>query len=308
MEPLGWFSGYTDAELRAGLRTDQPIVLHREPDLSRPNWASSRATVGDGVFAKLAFSEETAVRIWREAQVLGVLRELGLAIPELVASSPNPAFSATRLISGGTPLSYDAVAAAEPGRIDEFASQIAAFLAQLHAVRMFDRVDDLPRLPGQSLDVTTDDLRARFTKLLAPPQQAIVRGWCDWIDDELAREGETVFVHGDFHPYNQLWDLDEPRLLAVVDYETSGLGERELDLRVLPVFGPGPELLAATVDHYEGASGHKLRIPRILAFHVLNHLGDSLWRTEAGVPALGGSPSDYVEVAGRNLNAFEIAP
>jgi aminoglycoside phosphotransferase (APT) family kinase protein len=308
MEPLGWFSGYTDAELRAALRTDLPIVLHGQPDLSRPTWASARATVGDSIFAKLAFAHETAVRIWREARVLGVLAELKLAVPELVASSPNPAFSATRLIRGGSPLGYEAVAAAAPGRIDELASQLAAFLAQLHAVRMADRVDDLPRVPEQSLHVTTDDLRARFTTLIAPLQQAIVRGWCDWIDDELARGGETVYVHGDFHPYNQLWDLDEPRLLAVVDYETSGLGERELDFRVLPVFGPGPELLAATVDHYEHASGHKLRIPRILAYHVLNHLGDSLWRTEAGAPAPGGSPSDYVEVAARNLSAFGIAP
>jgi hypothetical protein len=50
-----------------------PIAVDRSPDLSRPLWASSCATVGGRVFAKFAHSEQTAVRIWREAQVLGVL-------------------------------------------------------------------------------------------------------------------------------------------------------------------------------------------------------------------------------------------
>jgi aminoglycoside phosphotransferase (APT) family kinase protein len=314
MEPLGWLSGYSDADLRAAAPqwADLPITIRGHPDLSDPIWAAGRATVGDRAFAKFAFSELTAIRIWREAQALGVLGALGLAVPELLAAGRNPAFSSTRLIIGGAPLSYETVAAASPELISNFASQLASFLAELHAPLTLDRLreqlDSLPRLPVAGPHVSTGDLRARFTTMIEPRQRPIVRRWCDWVDDELATPGDTVFVHGDFHPYNQLWDLDEPRLIAVVDFETSGLGDPEFDFRVLPVFGPGVELLLATVERYEAMSGRKLSMSRVMALHLLNHLGDSLWRTEKGVPALGGTPSAYVDGAAERLGALGIEP
>ena len=47
--------------------------------------------------------------------------------------------------------------------------------------------------------------------------------------------GEPVFVHGDLHGYNQLWDQRRLRLRLVADFETSGAAEAEYDLRVIPL-------------------------------------------------------------------------
>ena len=287
---------------------DLPITLEGNPDLSNPIFASGRATLGERMFAKFALSEQTAVRIWREAQALELLgNELGLAVPKLIAASPNPAFLLTELVSGGAPLSFRTVTVASPDRIARLAAQLASFLSQLHAARTLERVverlDSLPRLPGQGLHVTTDELRARFLTMIEPPQRSKVSRWCDWVDSQLAPPADAVFVHGDLHPYNQLWDLDdEPRLLAVMDFETSGLSEPEFDFRVLPAFGPGVDLLVSTVNCYEALSARTLNLSRIMALHLLNYLGDALWRTEAGIrlPEPGDTPSAYVEeVAGR---------
>ncbi len=240
--------------------------------------------------------------------------QLGLPVPKLIAVSCNPAFSATELMRGGGPLSYKAVAASAPDRIAQLAAHLAGFLSQLHApdtlARVRDRLDGLPRLPEQGLHVSTDQLRARFVSMIEPHQRSMVTRWCDWIDDQLASPPETVFVHGDFHPYNQLWDLDEPRLLAVLDFETSGLAEPEFDFRVLPVFGPGVALLVSTVECYEAIAGRELSLPRIMALHLLNYFGDALWRTEAGValPEPGTTPSEYVEEAVGRLAALGIEP
>jgi aminoglycoside phosphotransferase (APT) family kinase protein len=267
------------------------------------------------MFAKFALSERTAVRIWREAQALGLLgNELGLAVPKLMAAGRNPAFSSTELVRGGAPLSYESVTAAAPDRIAQLAAQLASFLSQLHAphtrARVRERLDSLVRLPEQGLHVSTDELRARFTTMIEPHQRSMVSRWCDWVDNQLASPADTVFVHGDFHPYNQLWDLDEPRLLAVMDFENSGLGEPEFDFRVLPVFGPGVDLLVATVKRYEALSARKLSLSRIMALHLLNYLGDALWRTEAGIglPEPGDTPSAYVEEAAGRLAALGIDP
>jgi Phosphotransferase enzyme family len=109
-----------------------------------------------------------------------------------------------------------------------------------------------------------------------------------------------VFVHGDFHPYNQLWDAEELRLLLVADFETSGIAEPEYDFRAIPSFGPGIDLLTSTIDEYVVLTGRRLSLERIMALHLCTSLGDALWRTEAGLPLLlpragGGTPDDYVD-------------
>jgi aminoglycoside phosphotransferase (APT) family kinase protein len=223
-------------------------------------------------------------------------------------------FSSTELISCGAPLSYRTVAAAAPDRIGQFADALASFLAQLHAPRTLARatqqIDSLPVLPQPGIHVSTDRLRERFTTMVDPHQRSTVSNWCDWIDDELSASTDTVLVHGDFHPYNQLWDLDEPRLLAVVDYEGSGLAEPEFDLRVLPAYGPGADLLVATVTRYEALTGRKVNLRRTMALFLLNYLGDALWRTEAGIslPEPGDSPPSYVQEAADRLAALGIDP
>src|SRR5581483_1391597 len=279
------------------------------------NWASCRATVGARVFAKFAFSERTAVRIWREAQVLGVLdADLGLAVPKLVAANRNPAFVATELVDGGVPLTYADVVAAVPDRVAGLATHLASFLARLHAphalARLREEVDSLLPLPQQGLHVSTEQLRARFIAMIEPRQRAMVGRWCDWVDGQLATSAETVFVHGDLHPYNQLWDLEEARLLAVIDFEGSGVAEPEFDFRVLPVFGQGVDLLVSTVERYEALTARKVSLSRVMAHHLLNYLGDALWRTEAGLPLPepGDSPSAYVAEASVRMAALGISP
>jgi hypothetical protein len=150
------------------------------------------------------------------------------------------------------------------------------------------------------LQATTDELRLGFTPMIKARERARVHRWCDWVDEQLAAPREGVFVHGDFHPYNQLWDARDLRLLLVVDFETSGLAEPECDFRVIPSFGPGVDLLVSTVDEYVALTGRHLSLERIMALHVRTTLGDALWRSEAGLPLLlprpgGGTPDDYVD-------------
>ena len=132
-----------------------------------------------------------------------------------------------------------------------------------------------------------------------------------WVDEQLAVPAEVVFVHGDFHPDNQLWDARELRLLLVVDFETSGVAEPEYDFRVIPSFGPGVDLLSSTVDEYVALTGRRLSLERIMALHVRATLGDALWRSEAGLALLlprpgGGTPDDYVDEPAQRFALLRI--
>jgi aminoglycoside phosphotransferase (APT) family kinase protein len=311
MDRLGWLSEYSESALRSALRVagaglDRlPIELTGTNDLSRPTWASGSATVDGRFLAKFAFSEPTAVRVWHEARVLNLLADLpAFDVPKVVAFSPDPACLATRIVDGGVPFSFELVRGSLPARVDAIGAELARFLASLHAPQILalarERLGDRLRTPEPGLQATTDELRLRFMPMIDARQRARVRRWCDWADQQLAAPSEAVFVHGDFHPYNQLWDPRDLRLLLVADFETSGVAEPEYDFRVIPSFGPGVDLLSSTVDEYAALTGRRLSIERIMALHVRTTLGDALWRSEAGLPLLlprpgGGTPGDYVD-------------
>jgi aminoglycoside phosphotransferase (APT) family kinase protein len=318
---LGWLSEYSEPALRsalqvAGTRLDRlPIELTGTNDLSRPTWASGSARIDGRFLAKFAFSEPTAVRVWHEARVLELLGRQAFDVPELVAASPSPAFLATRIVEGGVPLSYELVRASMPDRVDALGAELARFLADLHSAQILalarEWLDDPLRIPQPGLQATTDELRTLFTSMIGPRQRARVRRWCDWVDEQLTAPARVVFVHGDFHPYNQLWDAHELRLLLVADFETSGVAEPEYDFRVIPSFGPGIDLLTSTVEHYEALTGRRLSLERIMALHLRTTLGDALWRSQAGLPLLlpcpgGGTPGDYVDELAARLALLGI--
>jgi aminoglycoside phosphotransferase (APT) family kinase protein len=250
--------------------------------------------------------------VWREAQVLGVLGERGLLVPRVVASGADPAFVATELV-GGEGLAYDWVAGAAPAQVEAIADQLAGFLAALHAPETLasarQRVDDLERPLDVGIELTTGQLRAALPAMVTSQQRPVVARWCDWIDaQEAVVAVENVLVHGDYHPFNQLWDLAWPRLLAVVDYETSHLASPEFDFRVLPVFGPGVDVLLATVHRYESLTGRALKLERIAASHLHDMLATAAWRTEAGLPLPppGETPAECVDEVAARLAALGI--
>lgn len=311
MDRVGWLSEYSEPSLRsalcvAGGGLDRlPIELTGTNDLSRPTWASGSATIDGRFLAKFAFSEPTALRVWHEARVLKLLGEQpGFDVPDVVAASPDPACLATRIVGSGVPLSYELVQGSIPERVAALGGELARFLANLHAPEILalarKRLGDPLRIPEPGLQATTDELRLRFMPMIQAGQRARVRRWCDWVDEQLAGPATIVFVHGDFHAYNQLWDVQERRLLLVADFEASGIAEPEYDFRAIPSFGPGIDLLTSTVDEYVALTGRRLSLERIMALHLCTSLGDALWRTEAGLPLLlprpgGGTPDDYVD-------------
>jgi aminoglycoside phosphotransferase len=70
------------------------------------------------------------------------------------------------------------------------------------------------------------------------------RGLLDAYDFLMSRPpepGEPCFVHGDFHYANILWQNEQ--ISAVLDYELSGLGNREFDLAWACFLRPGQKFL-----------------------------------------------------------------
>lgn len=296
MEAIGWLPDATEGSLRSALDlvapelAGLPIALNPRFPQSNPLYWSASAVIDGRYVVKYAWSEVRAWRLWREGVVLQRLRALDdtIAVPDVAVVSPRPALVITHLVEG-TPLSWEWAGEMGAEETERAALELAALLVRLHATPAATLVADLPVVEPTPQGDTTR-LRPRYPLLVDDRRAALVRSWCDWVDDVLgdAHPRPAVFVHGDLHGYNQLWDHDAVRLRAVVDFEESGIGEPEFDLRYLPGNSPDERLTLQVVTAYERLSGHRLSIDRVMAWNVVTHLGDALWRTEAGAPLPGG--------------------
>ena len=182
-------------------------------------------------------------------------------------------------------------------------------MVRLHDAQPGAVIGDLPVI-SPTAQADTESLRRRFTFLVDEARGQSVMRWCEWVDDVLDSRPmplPEVLVHGDLHGYNQVWDRASASLLAVVDFEGSGIADPHFDLRYLPSNSHGPQLVLAVMAAYEQLSGRRLSIERVMAWHILTALGDAMWRTEAGLALPGGgTATTYVDRLSLVLAALEL--
>jgi aminoglycoside phosphotransferase (APT) family kinase protein len=313
---VGWLADGTEASLRGGLAiaapelADLPMTINPRHAAADPLWWSSSAVLDGRFVVKFAWSELRATRLWREGVVLARLatREPPLPVPEVVALSRWPALVVTQLVPG-VPLSWEWLAASPASKMTLVAEQLAQFLGQLHNCDIVEVLGDLPVVePTPQAD--TGSLRDRFGRLVDQRRGKLVLTWCDWVDDALCVGHPTlpgVVVHGDLHGHNQVWDRRSPTLLAVLDFEESGVADPHYDLRYLPSIAENLDLTFAVIKAYELVCGRRLAIERVMAWHVLTALGDALWRTEGGVALPGGgTAATYVDELSIRFKTLEL--
>lgn len=285
---MRWLPEPTPAAVRDALRGIAPELARLPltiPDLSGrddPLWQQSSAALGADLIVKFAWSQPAAARLEHQIRVLDALARDQLVpyLPAVVAAGTEPLVLVTRR-AGGTSL----FEVADSIDRDHAGGQLARFLAALQSAQVRRGVTEAAgAIPAFYPMVTTGTLRERFGQWVTPDQQRDVERWCDWTDEILRTPGRTVLVHGDLHGDNQVWDHGE--LKAVLDFENAGLAEPEYELMAFPGpgMGPGVELLAATMRHYESLTGRVLSVERVMAWHVRLALGDVLWRSAAGIP------------------------
>jgi hypothetical protein len=216
--------------------------------------------------------------------------------PHLIASSDDPVLLVTRWVDG-KPLTYDQLKMAERPWLEQAADEMALFLSELHRPAVLDELDDaIGSLTVPEPQATTEAIRQRLSPWVRADQTPLITKWCDWVDFTQERRPDRVFVQGDMHGHNQVWDPVRPRLRLVVDFEECGATDAAYDFRYLPSQGPGVDFLVATVASYAKATGIAIDLDRVMAWNVRTVLGDALWRSEAGVPLPdGGTPSDWVD-------------
>jgi aminoglycoside phosphotransferase (APT) family kinase protein len=313
---LTWLSGRSVARVRDALRQVAPELSNEDVELrpyieqNDPEWWYGSAVVGRQYFVKFAWSQPAAEKVWHEACVLHALAAHSgpLCTPRVVVASDDPALLATELIAG-EPLTIAHVGQMDSKRLAATAGELARYLAHLHSPDILPAVIRAVGPMATPLpQATTSAIRANLTPWIRSDQVGQVDRWCDWADDILKVPVELVFVQGDCHGHNQLWDRETQTLRAVLDYGESGAADAAYDFRYLPAQGSTTDLLLATATRYGEYTAKPLDLSRVMAWHMRTVLGDALWRSRAGVPLPDdASPAQWVDDLRCRLDELHMA-
>jgi aminoglycoside phosphotransferase (APT) family kinase protein len=313
---LTWLSERSVASVREALRQHAPELSNEDVELrpwieqNDPKWWYGSAFVGKQYFVKFAWSQSAAEKVWHETCVLDALgaHSAPLFTPRVIAASDNPALLATEWIAG-EPLTIELVGQMDSQRLAVTAGELARYLADLHSPDVLAAVmRAVGPLATPLPQAATSAIRTNLTPWIRSDQVGQVARWCDWVDEILEVPVELVFVQGDFHGHNQLWDRETRTLRAVLDYGESGAADPAYDFRYVPAQGSTTDLFLAMATRYGEYTGKPLDFSRVMAWRVRTVLGDALWRSRAGVPLPDDrTPAEWVDDLRCRLDELDMA-
>lgn len=211
----------------------------------------------------------------RELRLLKLLREEGIPVPEVIASSPEPNAAILGFVDGVNDFTLIESAAER----DAVARDFARIMARWHAIPAAKFAEIGLAVPSNAEELVGNDLavweRGHFPLISEPVP--LVTFACRWLRRNLpAMPERLVLVQGDTGPGQFLFR--DGRVQAVVDWELGALGDpmRELaHIRTRDVWYPTGNL-PDWFRYYSEASGTPLDEDKIRYYSVIGMLTTAL--------------------------------
>jgi aminoglycoside phosphotransferase (APT) family kinase protein len=257
---LGKATGEVDIEVTA-IRGGASCDMFRV-DRPGPSWMVRRAP--------LNAVTDTAHQVIREARIIEELSRTDVPVPSLVARCEDPTvigapFFVMSCIEGevvrrnGLPEAF----AAQPDSHSVIGEQLIDTLVKLHAVPWRETgLADLSRPEGflaRQVDRWMTQLSAyRFRELDGLDDIAA------WLDANLPPTGDLTVMHGDYKLDNVMWaPAPPPRIVSVVDFEMTTVGDPLIDLAWALMFWPGDDnpIALAAPGSPNGIAPHACQTP-----------------------------------------------
>jgi aminoglycoside phosphotransferase (APT) family kinase protein len=211
----------------------------------------------------------------REVRLLQVLKQEGIPVPEVIASSPDPNAAILEFFDGENDFTLIESAAER----DKVAQQFAEFMARWHAIPAERFADIGFKAPSTPAEYITEDLKvweAGHFPLLKEPVP-IVTFACRWLRRNIPEPpARPVLVQGDTGPGQFIWKGG--RILTIVDWELASLGDPMRDLahiRARDVWYPTGNL-QHWFKYYSDAAGIPLDHKKISYYTVIAMLTTAL--------------------------------
>jgi aminoglycoside phosphotransferase (APT) family kinase protein len=235
--------------------------------------------------APLAAVSATAHQVIREAQIIGALGTSQVPVPTVLATCEDAAVlgapffvmshvDGTVIRRSGLPAEYLARPQTQPA----IGEQLMDVLVDLHAVdwrtnALAELARPEPFLPRQVERWMSQLATYRFREL------ADVDRIAQWLDTNLPADGELTLMHGDYKIDNVMWTQQAPpRILSVLDFEMTTIGDPLIDLAWALTFWPeeGNLISLAAPGSTGGLSAEYCQTPTELATRYADATGRDL--------------------------------
>jgi aminoglycoside phosphotransferase (APT) family kinase protein len=201
--------------------------------------------------------DASAHSIEREYRILMALADTHVRVPRpiAVAREPAPGGPAALLMEfiDGVSISHRLPAGYPPSSVAMIGEQMVDTLADLHSLPWRELgLEDFGR-PADFLARQVDRWRTQYERYRHRelPDFDLV---AEWLEQNRPADGEPAILHGDFHVDNCLWSPDEPRLLAVIDWEMATIGDPLLDIGLAFGFWGGDRQEPVAMPRVQGFS------------------------------------------------------
>ena len=197
----------------------------------------------------------SAHAIEREYRILSALRDSSVPVPQVHALCEDPSiigspFYVMAFVQGRTFVdpSLPAVPAAQRSAIYDELNRVICRLHKLDfATYGLEDFGKPANFLERQLNRWTRQYRESETEKIPAMEHLIA-----WLPQNLPTTGETSIVHGDFRIDNMIFHPTEPRILAVLDWELSTLGNPLID------FAYHCMSWRVTPEEFRGLHGHDL--------------------------------------------------
>jgi aminoglycoside phosphotransferase (APT) family kinase protein len=266
--------------------------------------------------------DASAHSVEREYRMLMALTDTHVRVPRpiAVARAPAPGGPAALLMEfvDGVSISDQLPSTYPEGSVGVIGEQLVDTLANLHSLPWRELgLEDFGR-PADFLARQVNRWRKQYERYRHRelPDFDLV---ADWLERNRPADGEPAILHGDFHVDNCLYGPQEPRLLAVIDWEMSTIGDPLLDVGLaLGFWGndrqepvamprvhgfsrvPGAPTRAELARRYEDRSGRSLE-------HLDYYMALAFWKLAAIVEgahlhySTGALRSEYARALGDDV-------
>jgi aminoglycoside phosphotransferase (APT) family kinase protein len=270
----------------------------------------------------------SAHSVAREHRLLVALAGTGVPAPRPVALCEDPAvplapFLVMEHVGGAVSITGELPAGyrADPAALTQVAGQVVDALAALHRLDWRAAGLDGFGRPDRFLERQVPRWYRQWESVARRPLPDMAR-IAGWLEANRPPDRPPALLHGDFHLDNCLFAEDEPRLLAVIDWEMATIGDPLLDLGLLlALWGRRPlARLAlpaiqavsraagapdrdALLARYEAVAGHPvrhLRYYRCLALFKLAAIIEAAWSQYLA----GQLRTDYAAALGQDVPAL----
>jgi aminoglycoside 2''-phosphotransferase len=223
----------------ATIRAAVPTLTINRVSLNTDGMTNAVVIVDDELVFRFPKTDAARALQRYEVELLAAIHpHLSVAVPHVEAHSEQFAFY--RLVPG-EPLYRHRLLLASPEEQQRVLTQLAAFLAALHAIAL----QPLPKPPWQHPDGAVSARSRALARLEQVQQQLYPHLWHDqraWVehlyqpvvDGSLNLDAFTpCLIHADLASYHLLIDAERWVLTGVIDFGTAGPGDPAVDIALL---------------------------------------------------------------------------